>query len=211
KMRYYTPYEVLAHNTYDDLWVSLLGKVYNLSQLSEKNKGSILMKPIIEAAGKDISHWFDEITEEPRRYLDPLTNISLIYTPYGRYVHVPPPYPSSDWANDFGTPWWKDSNYYIGHLTKKTRKLKIINTLTSQQDVCSEETINEILRRYLAYNLHANSYTWKYDGVVLDMNKTLEENGIKDDDFEFYNLKMDDTEYLQYVHLYFNDDLTVID
>lgn len=43
RMRYYTPYEVLAHNTYDDLWVSFLGMVYNLTPLSEKNKGLKLL------------------------------------------------------------------------------------------------------------------------------------------------------------------------
>src|SRR6218665_545531 len=74
--------------------------------------------------------------------------------------------------------------------------------------VCSEETINEILKRYLVHNSHAASYTWKYDCSNLDMDKTLEENGIKDDDDDFYRLRMNDDEFLQCVHLYFNDDLT---
>jgi len=30
--------------------------------------------------------------------------------------------------------------------------------------VCSEETMIEILNRYLLYNTHAASYTWKYNG-----------------------------------------------
>ena len=29
------------------------------------------------------------------------------------------------------------------------------------QEVCSEETLEEIQRRYLAYNQHSGSYTWK--------------------------------------------------
>lgn len=74
--------------------------------------------------------------------------------------------------------------------------------------VCAEETINEILQRYLVHNSHAASYTWKYDCRNLDMDKTLEENGIKDDDEDFYRLRMNDDEFLQCVHLYFNDDLT---
>ncbi len=74
--------------------------------------------------------------------------------------------------------------------------------------VCSEETMNEILQRYLTYNAHAASYTWKYNGVNLDMDKTLEENGIQDEDEEFYQLSMNDDTYLQAIHLYFNDDLT---
>ena len=70
--------------------------------------------------------------------------------------------------------------------------------------------MNEILRRYLKYNDHAASYTWKYDGVVLDMTKTLPENGIVDDDPDFFTLRMreDEDSHLQSIILYYNDDLT---
>lgn len=68
--------------------------------------------------------------------------------------------------------------------------------------------MDEILKRYLTYNAHAGSYTWKYDGTNLNMTKTLEENGIEDEDEEFYKLGMNDDTYLQAIHLYFNDDLT---
>ena len=40
------------------------------------------------------------------------------------------------------------------------------------------------------------------------MDKTLSENDIKDDDDDFYNLRMNDDEFLQSIQLYFNDDLT---
>lgn len=74
--------------------------------------------------------------------------------------------------------------------------------------VCSEEIMTEIQDRYLKYNAHAGSYTWKYDGRNLNMAKTLSENGILDEDDEFYQLSMNDDTYLQAIHLYFNDDLT---
>lgn len=74
--------------------------------------------------------------------------------------------------------------------------------------MCSEETISEILQRYLVYNAHAASYTWKYNGENLDMEKTLESNGIPDQDEEFYKLRMNDDDFLYALHLYFNDDLT---
>jgi len=74
--------------------------------------------------------------------------------------------------------------------------------------VCSEETMQEILNRYLTYNGHAASYTWKYNGQNLDMDKTLEENSIPDEDEQFYELGINDDQYLQAIHLYFNDDLT---
>lgn len=68
--------------------------------------------------------------------------------------------------------------------------------------------MTEILDRYLKYNGHAGSYTWKYDGRNLDMMKTLEQNSIPDEDEEFYKLSMNDDTFLQAIHLYFNDDLT---
>ena len=40
--------------------------------------------------------------------------------------------------------------------------------------VCSEESMMELLQRYLDYNSHANSYTWKYNGKNLDINQTLQ-------------------------------------
>ena len=45
-------------------------------------------------------------------------------------------------------------------------------------------------------------------GNNLDMDKTLEENGIVDEDEDFYQLKMDDNRYLPAIGLYYNDDLT---
>ena len=36
-------------------------------------------------------------------------------------------------------------------------------------------------RRYLPYNSHAASYTWKFLGNVLDMSLTLEQNGVPDE------------------------------
>lgn len=39
--KYYTPNEVSIHNTLKDLWVSFLGKVYDLTPLCEKHAGRI--------------------------------------------------------------------------------------------------------------------------------------------------------------------------
>lgn len=209
--KYFTPNEVASHNTAKDLWVSFLGKVYDLTSFVEENAGDLLLKPIIDSAGQDISHWFDAKTKDIKKYVDPKTGCLVYYTQHGRFAHVPPPCPSSDWANDFGKPWWKNDAYCIGTLSQKTRFIKIINALTLQNhivEVCTEETMFEILKRYLKYNAHAESYTWKYDCKVLYMNKTLSDNGIVDDDPDFYELRMRDDNYLQSVMLYYNDDLT---
>ncbi|XP_039250818.2 cytochrome b5 domain-containing protein 1-like [Styela clava] len=208
---FYTPNEVGLHNTIKDVWVSYLGKVYDLTPLCEEYSGDILLKPIISNAGKDISHWFDDKTADIRTHIDRKTGTRKYHTPHGRFVHVPPSCPASDWANDFGRPWWKDNKYEVGVLSAKTRLIRIVNTLTSQEqiiEVCSEENMHEILKRYLKYNAHASSYTWKHDGVPLDMNKTLEENGISDQDGDFYDLSMDYEQWTPGIHLYFNDDLT---
>jgi len=45
-------------------------------------------------------------------------------------------------------------------------------------------------------NAHTEGYIWKRLGNVLDMNKTLEENNIKDESQQFEMLGMDEDEYL---------------
>jgi len=218
KQRYYTAAEVALHSSSKDLWVSFLGKVYNLTPLVTKYAGDVLLKPILNSGGKDISHWFNtenkdisDFDPQIRVHIDRRTGCEVPFTPQGRFIHIPPPYPSAVWSNDFGTPWWKDEAYCIGHLSQKTRKIRIINTLTSQEhtiELCSEEIMEEILNRFYKYNQHANSYTWKYNGNNLDMQKTLEQNGVKDEDEEFYELNFNEEEWLPSIHLYFNDDLT---
>ena len=113
------------------------------------------------------------------------------------------------------------------------------NTLNGHEhllEVCSEETLNEILQRYKNINAHAESYTWKrhsgydsghqkkisnaqdeadytggaaVDPLTLDMTKTLEENGIHDEADEFQSLGLPSDFYIPGILLYYNDDLTV--
>jgi len=210
--RYYTPKEVSSHNTADDCWVSFFDEVYDLSKLIQDNF-SPECEPIIKAAGQDITHWFDPETKEPRTWVDSKTNMTWFFTPFGRYLHIPPIEPDSSWdPSSFSTPWWKDRSLCIGRLTIKTRKLRIINMLTKDDDiieVCSEETMNEILDRYMPSNEHAASYTWKRLGRPLDMEVTLEDNDIPDETAEFIDLHIDEDAYIACVHLYYNDDLTV--
>ena len=40
------------------------------------------------------------------------------------------------------------------------------------------------------------------------MTKTLEQNGVKDEDEEFYELNFNEEDWLPAIHIYFNDDLT---
>lgn len=207
---YYTPADVAAHNSSHDCWVSYFGNVYDLTPLLAQYSGP-LAQPIIDAAGTDISHWFDENTGEPKTHVDPVTRLEEVYCPWGRYIHVPPQGPESNWSTNFGTPWWADNTYFIGRLAARTRKVQMVNLLTKQKntlEVPVEETCEEIRARYLLHNAHAISYTWKRLGKPLNMQKTLEENGIKDETEEFQRLGIDGDDHIPVIHLYFDDDLT---
>ncbi|KAJ1569313.1 Cytochrome b5 domain-containing protein 1 [Nowakowskiella sp. JEL0078] len=217
--KYFTPSEVETHNSNDDLWLSWLGSVYNLTPLAEAYRGNPLMVPILKNAGKDISHWFDPKTQSIKMHIHPLTGVLCSYTPEGRFLHIPPPLPRAD-AHEYKniennstfTPWWLDSSYRIGRLSQKTRKVKIINTLTRDEhviEVCSEEKLSAIQERYLSYNSHAKGYMWKRLCSLLDMSLTLEQNGIKSESEQFDTLGLDEDQWLPALHLYFSDDLTV--
>lgn len=208
--RYYTAADVARHNASHNCWVSWFGRVYDLTPLLAEYDGP-LAQPIIDAAGTDISHWFDETTGQPKRHIDPATGLEETYCPQGRYIHVPPQGPESNWATDFGAPWWEDTRYFIGSRSMRTRKVTIQNLLAKQKstiEVPVEETVAEIRDRYLVFNAHATSYTWKRLGKPLNMQKTLEENGMKDEQDEFMRLGIDPDDHIPVLHLYFNDDHT---
>ena len=216
KHRYYTPDEVKLHNSANDCYVSIFYEVYDLTKFIQENYSS-LMDPLIKAAGTDISHWFDPKTKDPKTCVLPGTSLQSYFCPNGLYPNIPPPFPDAEWNYNFDIPWWKNSNYKVGKLTKKVRKINIMNTLTEHMDLiecCQEETINEILERYKKYNDHAESYTWKRLQKKLDMDLTLDENDVPDERDDHFVIYDDDTknieseEYIPVIHLYFNDDLT---
>ena len=130
-------------------------------------------------------------------------------------MHIPAVGAQSDAHTEtakFSLCWWDNTDKYcIGRLTKKVRKINLMNTLTKEEcilEVASEESMNEILDRYLKFNFHAASYTWKRLGKVLNMNCSLQENGIEDETKECLALGIDPDEYIPIIHLFFDDDLT---
>ena len=42
RLQFFTPHEVAVHNAPDDLWMSWLGKVYNLTPLVAQLKGELI-------------------------------------------------------------------------------------------------------------------------------------------------------------------------
>ena len=85
-----------------------------------------------------------------------------------------------------------------------TRKERIIK-------VCQEETVSEIKNRYMEFNMNSNSYTWKAlingEFIVLKLDQTLEENGIKDESENFLRLGVDEDFNMPNIYIYYNDDL----
>ncbi|KAI8905182.1 hypothetical protein EDD86DRAFT_249384 [Gorgonomyces haynaldii] len=121
---------------------------------------------------------------------NPLTECEAPFTPFGRFLHVPPALPRNDWAQDVAqTPWWLTKDYCIGHLT-----------------VCTEDKLSAIQERYSQLNAHAKGYMWKRLGKLLDMSLTLHENGILDESVSFQEVGIDEEDWLPAIHF---DDLTV--
>ena len=62
------------------------------------------------------------------------------------------------------------------------------------------------MQRYLECNINASKYIWKRMGEELDMNKTLEENGISDESKDFSQLGLEESFYVPKIHVYYIDD-----
>ena len=52
-----------------------------MTKLIQKNIELPACRPLIEAAGSDISHWFDEFTWEPKMAVDAQTNMLWYFCP----------------------------------------------------------------------------------------------------------------------------------
>ena len=227
--RWYTMNEISKHNYKNDCWVVIFNKIYDISKLIEKESNNditcLLCRPLIKYAGTDISHWFDknEITLDTendvkdnvfnvKKYVDPVSNRMVPYIPFGRFLHISPNNPTTKCVYNYDIEWFNDWKYVIGYRTFKSRKIDIVNTLTNEKnniEVSSEETLNDIEKyHYLCINKHSKGYVWKYNNNVLDMNKTLQQNNINDDDILFDKLNIYH-EYIPSIFLYFKDDLTV--
>ncbi|KAL0225356.1 hypothetical protein RCL1_003268 [Eukaryota sp. TZLM3-RCL] len=196
----------------DNVQLILFNKVLNVTKLVH-TEPPLLTSCLLRASGTDISHWFDPKSRDFPPYDDPVSNRTVPLTPNlapllhvhdenGAYLSHPHP-----------LPWWKDPSFVIGHITVRPRRINFLNMLTHDDvivTVCSEETLLDIHKRLQIHNAHCLSYTWKYGEKDLDMNKTLEENGVEDVENEFEELGLDGTEAIPTIRLYFNDDLTVI-
>ncbi|XP_004930343.1 cytochrome b5 domain-containing protein 1 [Bombyx mori] len=244
KQEWYTPAEVAVHNKATDCWVSINGKVLDLtSWLQDEFRVCKCIKAcsckiknwyceddcvetcpcfkrgfpycdrkrramtILAYAGKDLSHWFKG--DEWIQYTHPIVGCTTAYQRHG-HSHQQPVVPSTRWR-PLTKPWWQDESLVVGKVTAKTRPIRITNSLTGSTvtlEVCSEETIYQIMMRYLRHNSHMMSYTWRYLGRSIKYNKTLSENGIPDEREKFSNVALPENFYIPALMIYYDDDLT---
>jgi cytochrome b involved in lipid metabolism len=66
KQRYFIAEEICHHNTANDCLIMLFGEVYDLTKTVQYNIENPLTTPLREAAGTDITYWFDYSSREPR-------------------------------------------------------------------------------------------------------------------------------------------------
>lgn len=145
KKRYYTKEDVRRHCRSNDIWVIMFDEVLDLTKTVQTNFQSRLCQPLIDFAGKDITHWFSPKTLEPKTRVNTSTGVTEYYFPDGRYLHIPDRIP--DTANldlNYGDsltqhnvelPWWRDRTLVMGNITQKSRKIRLINMLTHQEDI----------------------------------------------------------------------------
>ncbi|KAG6463928.1 hypothetical protein O3G_MSEX014159 [Manduca sexta] len=245
KQEWYTPAEVAIHNTASDCWVSLNGKVLDMTSWLEEQfrlchckkscscqvkswycgddcveycpcfkrgfvycDGKRLAMTIVAYAGKDLSHWFEG--DEWVRYTHPIVGSTTTYHLHGHPARQGV-VPSTRWR-PISKPWWLDESRVVGKVTARTRPIRITNSLTGSTitlEVCSEETIYQIMMRYLPHNSHMMSYTWRYLGKPLRLNKTLAANGIPDERDLFSEVGLPENIHIPAIMLYYDDDLTV--
>ncbi|XP_075992877.1 cytochrome b5 domain-containing protein 1 [Anticarsia gemmatalis] len=244
KQQWYTPAEIAVHNIAGDCWVSLNGKVFDLTtwlydqfRLCRCTKtcsceakswycedtcveycpcfkqgflycdGKRLAMTILAYAGKDVSHWFKG--DEWVRYTHPIVGSTITYQQHGHGIRQPV-VPSTKWR-PVEKPWWLNEELVVGKATAKTRPIRITNTLTGTTatlEVCSEETLYEIMMRYYPHNRHLSSYTWRYLGKPLCYNQTLAENGIPDERDRFSDVLLPENIHIPAILIYYDDDLT---
>lgn len=58
------PEEVITHNVPGDVWVTVLGRVLDVSDLADP-LGTLASRVLVAFAGKDMSHYFDPDTLDP--------------------------------------------------------------------------------------------------------------------------------------------------
>ncbi|KAH8413241.1 hypothetical protein KR009_009112 [Drosophila setifemur] len=208
KMRYYLKDEVVTHNKKDDCWVIIHMNVFDLTPMLKDryDHWNRNMDYLIAHAGKDLTHFFHE-NGEPRTEISPSSGRPRVLFPPILEVAL------SEFSKTKDAMWSQDPFYHIGRVTRRPRLIRIVNALTARTQymtVCDEDSIYDIQQKYKQkYNHHAGSYEWRKfsnGGIgcsVLDLNDTLDGNGLMDDEDCTVELPPPS------IWLYYTDDITI--
>ncbi|MES1913173.1 MAG: hypothetical protein MHM6MM_005388 [Cercozoa sp. M6MM] len=187
-MRVWTRQEVLD-SLADGQWlVTAHGCVLDVSDLVglKPSDARISIDPkqsqwLRDMAGHDISHTFSGCDEEGT--LQALTRrheVSMLPVPVlGEYSFVPA---VEDTTRD--KEWWRQKHRYVGTITARAWTVDIVNELTGLTQrlcVCDEDSMDEVVRKYLAsFGRHGEQsleqFEWFLGNSSLDMQVTIGEN-----------------------------------
>ncbi|XP_071656230.1 cytochrome b5 domain-containing protein 1 [Patagioenas fasciata] len=143
-------------------WVSARGRVLRLGPGLRDRAGDPELRPLLDAAGSDVSHWFDPQTGDPLQRVEPRSGLVRGVPPGG-----PPLEPRSDWVPPRDPPWWGDPRLCVGTVTGTPRHLRLRNNLTGDDiviEVCGEQA-GGLLQGALPWNTHILGYAWRCGGV----------------------------------------------
>ena len=75
-------------------------------------------------------------------------------------------------------------------------------------EVAGEETVGDIKQRWISDYGGGNGYVMKVRGQVLELDKTLDQNGLVDERAEMEELGMNCRDFIPVIHLYFDDQIS---
>jgi Cytochrome b5-like Heme/Steroid binding domain len=96
----------------------------------------------------------------------------------------------------------------VGNLASKSRLIKIVNSLTGNSVslwIPSTFTILEITQAYAKFNFHVAAYDLRFLGKLLDLSKTLDEQGITDQTAELKRVGLKQDEHAVVLHAEFRN------
>lgn len=109
--------------------------------------------------------------------------------------------------------WWNDPASILGSLSRNCVDIELLNTLTGSRvriRVPEELVFSEIIEGYiLEWNRHARSYHFKYEGVNIDLGRSLLGNGIVCESYTLLELGMNPDDFVPTIMMHFVDDLKV--
>lgn len=199
---WFTAEDLAAGELRGAVYLVLFGRVFDLQERVARG-----------VPGRAVRFWRELIGQSVDRFFNSRTGCPAQCHPLLALETRSPTQAELGLAAAGESPWWAEEGLRAGRLSSGEIDVRIVNTLTFEEQrlrVPGEESLAEIADRYLFFNAHALSYTWKdVEGRKLDMAGTLGDNGLLAGLAEEAGLLLPAEERLQpLLLLHFNDDLT---